>query len=344
MARELATRQPPRPEGGGIHIQQVLGTPRELTTEILRLFVLETYNEDHIATLGIKKEDMAAYLCQILPEPGGALYTADDGHRLKGLLYLAPDLWASALLGHHIWNLQHLIVAPDALGEVAEHLVEYALANLDGHVDFLSARPAASDAAAIRGLRQCGFRVLGGEAVGILSDIDPVPPGLARVSFTPLEASHLKDIESMSSDFSMCNPFAIDPGFDPGRVETYCRRLVSRRLNERLCGTLVAQNDGDGLLGVVGYSLDTGLWEHMRRRVAGLDFIGVASEHCGIGMHSLLIRHMLSRLKEDGIEAVTARTMMTGSEPPAELAALRKVGFRITRTNLIMHRWVGEPR
>jgi ribosomal protein S18 acetylase RimI-like enzyme len=327
-----------------LRVQQVLGSPGELTTEVLRLFVLYPHHRAYFTALGTHPEEMAALLCHRLPEPGAALFVADDGRRLQGLVYLEPDLWASALLGHYIWKVEHLVTAPSAPESTALLLLEYARGHMDGPVDFLLSRPPASDAVAIRGLRQEGFRVVGGEAVGVVSNHQGQPPEPSGISVVPLRPEHLDAVFEIANACHACSPYTGDPAFGPERIAALYRRKMSRCLNELECGTLVAVDAGGQVLGAAGYGTHEGMERFLSHRLASLDFIAVDPRRRGVGLSKLLIRHVLGQLHGQGIRVVCARTMMTGSGPLTELAALHQAGFSITHSNLVMHRWKGASQ
>ena len=75
-------------------IKQIVGTPREYTTELLRLFNSYPHDKDHLKALGIKKDEMSAHLVAGLPRPGGTIDFYPDLYgldaKLAGLLEALP--------------------------------------------------------------------------------------------------------------------------------------------------------------------------------------------------------------------------------------------------------------
>ena len=128
------------PEVEQLIIRQIVGEPREYTTELLRLFNTYAHDKDHLRALGIRKDEMSAHLVAKLPEPGGTLFVADTGKRLQGLVYLEPDLEESAMLGHHVWEIKHLVLDPEVAPDTIPALMETAFMFLGGPAEFIKVK------------------------------------------------------------------------------------------------------------------------------------------------------------------------------------------------------------
>jgi len=326
------------PRSGRIH--QVLESAAPWSRPIRELLCSYPHNRNELDALGLTATDLSVLLGRSLPEPGGLLLVAEDHERMTGLVDLHPDLWPSAMLGHRMWTVRHLILDPAAPDSLPSLLVERACELVESQVDFLAARPPASDAAAIRGLKSTGFRVVGGEVVGVIRELDVPVPQLSSMTFGLLEPGQLQAATELAGACSRCVSWAIDPDFERERLLDMLRQRMSGCNRDEPCGTMAAMNRQGKLLGILGFSLDTRLESYLGRRLARLDFVGVAPRHRGAGISTLLLQHTLVHLARQGIEAAAARVVMHGTGPTNELAALHKLGFTIAGTNLIMHRWM----
>jgi len=203
-----------------------------------------------------------------------------------------------------------------------------------------SAREPASDGAAVQGLSNSGFRVVGGEAVGVIQSYEPVVSKLPGVSITPLSPPQLDAALKIVSDCDQWNPYAFDSCIGSDRVVALHRDLLTRCLNESNVGSLVAVNDRQEVLGFAVYRRDFELENSTERRIASLESICVRPDTHGEELGEMLGRNALTTLKKESVDAVTARAPMYGSGPNPELSLLRKLGFEIVTSNLIMHRWL----
>lgn len=319
-------------------IHQVLGSALPWSQQILGLLASGQATRQGIDPLGIGPAGQAGLIANSLPEPESVLLVAQRSERLSGLLDLVPELWPSASLGHRMWTVRHLVLGPSAPEDLPVRLLERGCDLIDGQVDFLAAYPNASDAGSIQGLKRAGFRVMGGEIVGFIRDLDVRFPRLSSMSFGPLTPAHMAAAFALAPACSRCMPHALDPGFDPDRLTDMTRGRMTC-CDGQMCGTTAAWNRHGKLLGVLGYSLDTRLEAFLNRKLAHLDYAGVTPGCRGEGISTLLLQHTLAYLGQQGVEAVCARTVMHGTGPTREMAALRKLGFTIAATNLIMHRW-----
>ena len=325
-------------------IKQIVGQPREYTTELLRLFNEYPHDRDHLRALGITKDEMSAHLVSRLPAPGGNLFVADTGKRLQGLVYLEPDIEESALLGHHIWEIHHLVVSPEAPADTVPALFETAATFLGGPADFIKARLPSSDFPAIRGLRDAGFRVAGGEIVGVVHPHRPVVHQLRGGALVDMRSYHVHSAASLISDCENCNPYLQDDRFDREKVLMLQERRLTRCLKDPTCDTLVIQGRGGDILGFVAYERDRQMEADFGRQIAHIDHVCAEPDSAGNRQTDLLQRQALAVLWEEGIEAVTTKTPTSCENTMYCLTVLKNLGFQVTRNDLRLHRWLKDPK
>ena len=321
-----------------VHIRKISWPPDGLNVEILRLFMLCPYRDDQFKAMGMGPEEMAAFQFVSLGEPGGTLLVADGGRRLRGLVHLVPEMWPSAFLNRHIWSIRQFIVAQDAPRGTAEKLVRSIPAVLNEPVEFLSARVPALDRPAIRGLRSTGFRAVQDQAVAVIECRRGKVEQIPSVRFVPMEAGHLKATVAIAKECWRYGHYALEPDFDSESVSELQNILLSGYLQEPGCGALVAENSSGEVLGFVVYSEASGTEEYSRRRLATLDLMGIRSDMRTGRLGELLNRHAVVALKHLGVDAVTARIATADRGATRILEVLRKIGYRIASTDLIMHR------
>ena len=332
------------PEVEKLTIKQIVGDPGEYTTELLRLFNSYPHDKDHLRALGIKKEEMSAHLVARLPQPGGTLFVADTGKRLQALVYLEPDLEESAMLGHHVWEIKHLVLDPDTTPDTATALIETAFMFLGGPAEFVKAKLPSSDFRAIRGLRDAGFRVVGGEIVGVVTPNRPVVHQLRGGALVAMKPSHIESAAGHIRTCEHCNPYFKDDRFDQLKVETLFERRLTRCLKDPACSTLVIQQRNGDSLGFLVYERDQDLEKEYGRRIAHIDHVCSQPDSSGSRQTDLLHRQALAVLWEEGIDAVTTKTPTSCDNTMHGLTALKEIGYQVTRNDLIMHRWLQEPK
>jgi hypothetical protein len=114
--------------------------------------------------------------------------------------------------------------------------------------------------------------------------------------------------------------------------------LLSGYLQEPNSGALVAENGSGEILGFVVYSKEKDTAEYSRRRPATLDLFGTRADMRTGRLGELLNRHALVALRRQGVDVVTVRTTTAGQHAARTLKVLRKIGYRIASTDLILHR------
>ena len=332
------------PEVERLTIKQIMGKPREYTTELLRLFNAYAHDKDHLRALGIRKDEMSAHLVSKLPEPGGTLFVADTGRRLQGLAYLEPDLEESAMLGHHVWEIKHLVLDPEVAPDTIQALMETAFMFLGGPAEFIKVKLPSSDFRAIRGLREAGFRVAGGDILGVITPNRTGVHQLRGGALVKMKPSHVESAAGLIRTCEHCNPYFKDDRFDPLKVKTLYERRLTRCLKDPACEILVIQERTGNSLGFVVYERDQGLEKEYGRRIAHIDHVCSLPDSSGSRQTDLLHRQALAVLWEDGIDAVTTKTPTSCENTMHGLTTLKTIGYQVTRNDLIMHRWLQEPK
>jgi len=325
------------------YIRQITEPAQEPITELIRLLVLYPHSQNTLHSLGIGREDMAAHLGATLPRPGGILLAADDGRRLKGLLYLEPVLDQSALLNLRVWNLRLLIVAPDAPPDVVDALLNYAIGSTGTAVDFIYASIPAADGQGIAGLQRQGFRVVSGEAVAVMADPKPSMARSDTIRVAPLDAATLEEAIQVACRCKHCNAYLHDPLFDAGLVYDQARNRQTRAMAGGDGRALVALGDDGGVLGVTTFSLDAALPGETRDRIATIDTLCIDSNGQHKVVERLLGRKAIGELALRGANRVLTRILMNGSPSCARVESMKKLGFEVTQSNLLMHRWMNQP-
>jgi GNAT superfamily N-acetyltransferase len=321
-------------------IQQALKVSKELTEDLRRLLLVCHEQDRTLGVLGLDLASAAAHLSERIPAAGGALFTASSADRLKGALYLEPELLQSALFGQHMWKVQHLLLDPGAPEGTVEALLGCALAFLRSPVDFLSVRVPATDGTAIRGLHQAGFRTVAGEAVGTLVDPKPARFRVPGMTIVPLQADHLDAAAKIARDCHDCQPYGHDPGFDAGRISTFLARSLAAYIKDPFRAASVALDRAGEILGVVAFTVSLDLGESIQRRIGILDLLCVRPSARSLGLGEILQRHALGALAAESIDAVLTRTLVNCPGSLDRLETLQKLGFQITASNLLMHRWL----
>ena len=288
--------------------------------------------------MGVAREDLAASQVAALGDTRGILFVADDGSRLQGLLFLEPEIWGSVYLHRHVWSMRHLVVAPDAPPDTAEILVDTALKLLDDPADLLLAEIPATNGAVLRGLHRSGFRVITCEAVGI---IDPPAGGGYRpagVSLVPMRSDHLEQAAVTATTCCHQYGYSPDAGFDSSSLERLYGRLLGLHVDDPDGGAVVAETGDGEVLGFACYRRETELERFTPLRMASLDLLGVRPDSQSNGLGEILHRHALSRLKKQGVGAVTTRINASSPARWNSPMSLRRTGYRITSSNLILHK------
>jgi len=342
MALSIAVRPGGVPHGKVADVWQVRGPLKELTSEILRLFVLDCHCDEMLEAMGVAREEMAAYRFSTLAEPGGALFVAEEAGRLAGLLFLVPEGLQSAVLGHYIWSVQQLVIAPGSPSRTAGALVAAAIGRLEAPVDCIVARVPARDRAAICGLQQRGFEAVGSEVVGVLQCRARPVEGPTHLNIAPLQKRYLGAVADLIRQNGDCICCPSAAWLRASRVSRLYQCLLAGYIEEPRAGGLVAEDSAGGIRGFLTYRKRMWLGEFTRRSLASLDFFGVHPALRSNGLGEVLHRHALSALHAESVDAVEVRTAVTRPEAAGKLKMLRKLGCGAFSSDLIFQRWLAR--
>jgi hypothetical protein len=218
------------------------------------------------------------------------------------------------------------------------------LAFLDSPVDLITARVPSADACAVSGLQNSGFKVVSGEAVAVARSPRAVRIRLNGTRIVPLHPEHLEAALEIACDCRQCNPFLGNPGLGRNRICRLSRLNLKPYLHDSGQGGMVALDHEGKVSGFAAYSLDAVIANSPDRRVASMDQLCVAAEGKNGKLSRTLGRYLLKELGDRGVEAVITRTFLNGAETDARVESLRKIGFQVTQSNLVMHRWLAETQ
>lgn len=304
--------------------------------DIRDLFAQYSHKSYQLRKHRIPKPKMVAYLCADLQRPQGQLLTMRARGRLQGLLQLVPRPWLSQQLGLRVWYVKHMVLAPKSSTKAARELLSRGMALLAGKADFVFARPASSDIVCAQGMEASGFRIVGNELVGVVRCEVSRRQTAARIK--PIAAHHLPVVQEIARRCHRHNHYIYDPKFTPQTVSTLYGNLIARQSALSEVEVLVAEEDAQAR-GFLSYSLNRRMTKYAGHPLARLDFIGVHPEAQSKGLGHALNLEALRRLREEGVQVASVRTM---SSNYLALAALRKLDFCPTSSNFVMHWWGGR--
>jgi ribosomal protein S18 acetylase RimI-like enzyme len=301
--------------------------------------MLYPHADRHLKAMGFSMEDIAAYHYAGLGVPGGVLVVAERGRRLEGLALLAPETWPSVMLKHHIWSIRHLFLSPDATPRTAVALVNRALTLIKEPIDFLSANIPTSDLTTIDGLRELGFRVVEKRDAAASTRLEPAVKRTHGTSIVPMDMQHMGPATLLLRDCYLHSDYERDPAFDAEDIALLRHLLLFRYIQDPNAGILVAQGSHGTILGLIGYRLDHCAEEYAHRRIASIDYLAIRPDMQNIGFGETLNGHAMAELHRRSIEAVSVSITTPSPEATLTLEALRRSGYRLTSSSLIMHCW-----
>ena len=321
-------------------VRSIQWPPEGLTSEVLRLFVLDPHTREHAAALGISQEDMAACRYINLSSPSSGMLVADDGHRLVGLLQMEPDLWASALFGVHVWRIRNMVLDSLAPPGCIEGLLEHAITSIHAPVDCISAPTPSQAHAMLQGLVRVGFRTVGTQ-VQTVARIEQRPPVPLRM--VPLDTHHFHDQPNWLLDCSDLGGFACDPGFSTHGLRALQRRRLFDSLDDPESWVFVAEDRSGQPLGLIGFRINRQTAQYSEARLALQHICGLQVSCADAGLGEILHQGLMEQLKHHRVEAISVRITMTGHGATRALAQHMRLGYRLTRTDQVLHLWLSKP-
>jgi len=322
--------------GQSLHMLRSLGPEHESNLEVLKLLVQSPYVEQAQRDFGVSHDETAAWLREALPRPGGVLMTADDGRRLQGLLYMEPMTGTSAAMGIQAWDLGVLIIAPGVPGDAVVTMLDKFITDLDAPVDYIIARVPPDDGTTIRGLLKSGFEVISGEAISVVSSPDSSRIQQDVVDFVHLGPALLDAALEIACDCVRCSSLACNQGFDRNQVCKLADLNLRSHIHERKKQGMLALNSAGKALGFATYSYEAPIWVPPAYGVGSMDQLCMSTDN--VKLERLLIRRVLKEMYRGGAKTVITKTLLTNRSAKDE--SLKKAGFAVTQSNLVMCRWL----
>ena len=302
--------------------------------------MLDPHTREHAAALGITQEDMAACRYFGLSSPSSGLFVADDGHRLVGLLQMEPDLWASALFGVHVWRIRNMAIDAYAPPSCVEALLEHAVTSIVAPVDCITAPTPSQAHAILQGLIQVGFRTVGTQ-IQTVARIEPMPASDIRM--VPLDTHHLQEQPNWLLDCSDLSGFACDPGFSSNGLRALQRRRLFDSLDDPESWVFVAEDGNGKALGLIGFRTNRQTAQFSDARLALQHICGLQVAHADAGFGEDLHQGLMTQLHRQKVNAITVRITMTGHGATRALAQHLRQGYRMTRSDQVLHLWLSRP-
>jgi len=321
-------------------IRQIHKPCPELTSEILRLFALDPHDNGMLEATGVGKDEMAAYRFSTLSEPGGALFVAEQFNRLDALLFMAPDLMLSAVLGHHFWSIRQLVVSASAPRATVAALLDTAMKRLNVPLDCIIARVPARDWPAVRGLQEQGFEAVDSEVISVLPCEPREIGNPSGTNLTPIRRVHLSKAADL---IRRCAGFLHVPSSVQIRASQVTRLyecLLASYVVESNAGGLVAETKEGKLIGFITYKTNNRLDEFTRPRLASLYFSGIHPDFRHNGLNESLHKKTISALYAHSVDFILARTSVTRPEAVGKFELMKSLGCRSFSSELIFQRWL----
>lgn len=325
----------PRPAGGIARAERV---PDHLRPELAALLRRYPHRNHQLRALGVDKEAMVAHLATGIDRDDALCLLEVRAGRLEGLLQAVPDAGLSRQLGRRMWSVRHLLAADDGRAGIARRLVEALVDALDGRTDLVTARVASGDLGAINALERQGFRLVTGEIAGVVRPVREVGACPAGLAIGPMAPGDVDDVATIAGRSHVHNRFAYDPRIDRDEARRLYEDLIRRYAENPDATTLVARGRDGAVRGFIASRVNRAFSRAVGRTLASLDFIGVHPDVRTRGVGDALNRHALAGMRAAGVHAATVRTLMNNFEA---LGVLRKLGMRITSSNVVLHRWYG---
>jgi ribosomal protein S18 acetylase RimI-like enzyme len=316
-----------------------MGAHRHRFAAMREVLVTHEHRNHQLARLRIDKEQVADYFVEEL-RAGPTPALAWGPHGLVGLAQLCSLPNQGGRLGLSLSTLRHLVLAPGAQPPVVRRLWSELRGSVVRRPALVTARLPASDRIAVAGLIDCGFEYVGGEMIGILrpSSVANDQRSVVGPRVVPLDRNlHLDAVARLAATCHPHNQYAYQRRLSRTAVAQIYRDLVVAQTREPNTQILVALDADLEVCGFISTKVNRKLETFAGRRLGTLDFIVVSPGARARGVGDALNRAALNRLAGLGVEAATVRTMMTNF--PA-LAVLRKIGFEITASNIILHGWM----
>ena len=316
-----------------------LSPDRSIHRGLIRLLAWAARQDETFRILGISARELARRQLAEYTDANHALLVAISKDRPVGLSVISHEPGESLLLGHKVWEIRKILLAPQAPKSASGKLTAASMEYMDSEQGLLRARVAAWDGASISALISNHFQVITGEAVCVFHGRSHGDVKHPEFSFVFLEPKHIEDASMLEVSGSALSWRGMkSTEFDA--MQLMVDRMLRLSLENSQVSTIVAHH-GERLVGYLQVDLSHGHWNGLMARISPAVIL---PRYMSKGVFELLVRRALVLISEKKIHAASIHLPVNEHSTSRQLKSLRKLGFTVVRSDLLLRRWSDHQR
>lgn len=299
------------------------------------LFIKYPFKNYQLDSIGINKKKMVAYLLGTISGKNIYNFSTLKKENLLGFISLRKLNYLTEHFNFSIHSIRHFLYSK-AFQNKCPLLLNYALSNLKG-VDVVTSKVASDDIVTIHSLEDNDFNFVGNQIDLILNlKYYKIKSGIDTHKFSIMKKNDLNSVLGIIERVHTINSYAYDPNFNNEAVVRLYQKVTKNSFENNNFITFVYKFRKK-VIGFVTIKFNDVFSKHSNKKCASLDFIGVDNKNSGKGIGSKLNSFAINYLKNNNFDICAIKTL---SDNYYALRICNKLGFKITSSSLLFHKWM----
>jgi L-amino acid N-acyltransferase YncA len=302
--------------------------------ELKQLFIDYPYKNFQLKNIGIDKNRMVDYLIDTISGKDIFNYSAYQLDKLKAFISLRKLNMLSKFFDYSIYSIRHFLKSNDNEKD-PQLLLNYALSSmLDA--DVITSKVASDDISIIHSLETNSFNFVGNQ-IDLILNLNEynIDKSIDENNISLVKEDELSDVLRIIEMVHTKNPYAYDPNFDNDLVKKLYQKITVDAAKEKSYKIFVYKINSK-IIGFITMKYNYNFSAYSKKKCASLDFIGVDKNEAFKGLGVQLNIYVLNMLKSEGYDICAVKTL---SDNYSALRICNKLGFKITGSSLLFHKW-----
>lgn len=308
---------------------------KQYLPQLKKFFLKYPFKNYQLNNIGINKKNMVKYLISTIYGREINNFSALEEDTLLGFISLRKLNYFSEMFGYYIYSIKHFLY-DKKFKTNCQLLLDYSLLAIK-NIDVVTCKIASDDISTIHSLEDSEFNFVGNQIDLILNINDYAPiQNIDKKNISIAKKEDLPQILKIIGKVHTKNPFIYDPYFDNNKViKLYCELMKDSFLNDDFI--IFVYKSNKKVIGFISVKFNKFFSKYSNKKCASLDFIGVDNQNSEKGIGTQLNICALNYLKNNSFDICAVKTL---SDNYSSLRICSKVGFKITSSSLLFHKWI----
>lgn len=302
--------------------------------ELKKLFIDYPYKNFQLANIGIDKNRMVDYLIDTISGEEIFNFSAYHLEKLKSFISLRKLKVLSDFFGYSIYSIRHFL-KQNQDEKATQLLLNFAVSCMQD-ANVITSKVASDDINIIHSLEENSFNFVGNQIDLILNLEDySILEGIDEKNISLVTEEELPGVLNIIEMVHTKNPYAYDPYFDNNKVKKLYQKITIDAFKNKTYKIFVYKLKNK-IIGFITLKYNYNFSSYSKKKCASVDFIGVDKSNAFKGLGSQLNAFIVNLLKKENYDICAVKTL---SDNYSALRICNKLGFKITASSLLFHKW-----